>query len=144
MKHLAIVLTALLCLSACAPKNINLQDSSPFANEIKTVGVGDVFFRTESMTGQDNGFGMVFGGQASAFDLTVVQLTDSSVALQYREYTKLPGPKGGFRLADNWSVKQGFNQEYRFDLSQKVINFKGLEFKVLDVSAGSIKYQRAR
>jgi hypothetical protein len=142
MKHLAVVITALLCLSACAPKNINMQDSSPFANETKTAGVGDVFFRTETMTGQDNGFGMVFGGQASAFDLTVVQLTDSSVSLQYREYTKLPGPQGGFRLADNWVVKQGYNQEYRFDLTQKVIRFKGFEFKVIESANGQLKYQR--
>jgi hypothetical protein len=142
MKNLAVILTALLCLSACAIKKVSIQDSSPFANETKTAGVGDVFFHYESMTGEDNYAGRIFNGQATMFELTVIQVTESTVSLQYREYTKTPNAQGGYMLNGPWIVKQGYNQEYKYDLATKVIKFKGYEFKVLDVSNGSIKYQR--
>lgn len=143
MKNITVILTALLCLSACAIKKVNIQDVSPFANETKTAGVGDVFLHFESITGEDNYGGSICLGQATMFDLTVVQLTDSSISLQYREYMKpTRGPGGCFGKSDPWLVKQGFSQEFKYDLAQKVIKFKGYEFRVLEVSGGSIKYQR--
>jgi hypothetical protein len=142
MKNLTVILTALLCLSACAPTNINIQISSPFANETKTAGVGDVFFHYESMTGEDNHFGKACLGSNSMFELTVVQLTESNISLQYREFMKPISKAGCYSISEPWLVKQAFSQEFKYDLAQKVIKFKSYEFKVLEVSGGSIKYQR--
>ena len=146
MSRLLAICAVLLSvsISACLPTNINRQIADPSYNETNTVtaGVGTVFFHYETMTGQDNGFGMVFNGQATMFELTVIELTQSTITLQYREYTKSPGPQGGYSLNSPWIVKQGYDQEYKYDLAERIIKFKGFEFVVIEASGDSIFYQR--
>jgi hypothetical protein len=142
MNRLPIILAALLSLSACAPINVNFQNAKPLYNGTNAVGVGDVFFHYEEMTGQDDGSGTVVGVEATMFELTVIQLTNSTISLQYREYTKSPGPEGGYRMDGPWIVQQASNQEYKYDLAARIIKFKRFEFVVLEVAGDSIFYQR--
>lgn len=141
----ALALISLVCLSGCIPKQYRFQNATLQQNNAKSAGVGDVFFRQETMYGEDNGFGVVYKGEAKAFDLTVVSLTDPSISLQYNEYTKLPVTQfGGFRPGDPWVIRDKFSQKYDYSLTNKAIKFKDYEFEVVGVSNGSLQYRRVR
>ena len=141
----SLALVSLLALIACVPKEYRYSGATLNQNNTKTAGVGDVFFRQETMYGEDNGFGVIYKGEAKAFDLTVVSLTDSSISLQYNEYMKLPVTQyGGFRPGDPWVIRDKFSQKYDYILTNKRIKFRDYEFEVLGVGNGSIQYRRIR
>ena len=74
--------------------------------------------------------------QCNKFDLSVVELSNKKVALQYAEYFK----NGN----DPWMIKTAFNKRLDYSLSDKVLRFKGYEFEILSVENGRLHYKRIK
>jgi len=108
---------------------------TPAVGVESSVSVGDIFFNKEP---QIKPFAT---NQQGKFDLTVVELNDKKIGLQYAEYLYTMN-FNTFQSA--YLVKQGFNKRFDYDLSNKVIRFKGYEFEVLSVKDGMLTYKRLK
>lgn len=69
------------------------------------------------------------------FDLTVVELGEEKLILQYSE----------FFMSDrgSWFIKQGFNKTFTYS-PKEMIRFKGYEFEPISVINGQITYRRIK
>jgi hypothetical protein len=136
-------LMSLVFIVGCPPKQYRHDVAMPNKNEVKIAGVGDEFFRHELMYGDDNYAGSVFNGEATMFSLTVVSLNEKTLSLQYREFTKpVAGPYGGFKSGGGWLIKEGYNQKYDYELTNKTIRFQNYEFEIVGFKDGRIQYKR--
>ena len=150
MKKIFLVLL-LWTLSGCMsiqPPVISYVTSPEIS--VETIkGIGDIFFRYEenatsrSFIGGDMNFGV------NRFDLTIVELNEEKLALQYAEYTPnstiVAGPYGPTRIpSPGWLIKQGFNKTYTYSVSDKFIRFKGYEFEIQSIENGILTYKRIK
>lgn len=120
--------------------------SIPDLNGEKVAGTGDLFFVHKEGAGFEGGT-EPFLRDAFSFDLTILELNDSKIGLQYTEYTKVVEPTGNAyaptRTSD-WLVKQGYNKRFDYDIADKVIRFKGYEFEIVSIDKGYIRYKRIK
>lgn len=129
MRKALILFIALFILVGCA----GLPKTMPDLSVEKTAGVGDEFFRYELQTFPPE--------NSQRFDLTVVELNQEKIGLQYAEYTFLSNP---YTFQSGWAIKQGFNKRFDYQLADKVIRYKGYEFEIMVAEGGQIKYRRTK
>ena len=132
MKKLLLMLV-LLIATGCA--GMQQEVVAPLPNIERTAGVGDTFFQYEMKTFpvENN----------ERFDLTIVELNEQNIGLQYAEYFYSSGV-GVYWQGAGWKIKDGFNKRFDFVLADKVIRFRSYAFDVLSVEGGQIKYRRIK
>lgn len=118
-----IVLFSLIGCMALTPfKTISINQ-----NEEKTAGIGDTFF--EYMEGQEEHMlqmGIIADGYK--YDLTILELNQERVGLQYNEFVYQRAYSVGYTtVPGGWVVKQGFNKRFDYAVIDKIIRFKGRE-----------------
>lgn len=132
MKKLLLLFVLFLTVG-CA--GMQQEIAVPLPNGEKIAGVGDVFFIYEMKTFpvENN----------NRFDLTIVELDDNKIGLQYAEYFYSSGV-GPYWQGAGWKIKDGFNKRFDYSISNKAVRFKGYEFEILSVEGGQIKYRRVK
>ena len=137
----AIVSVVIAFLVGCGPQLVNIKKGTPQVGVERTAYEGDVFFAYVDCYGEDNGFGTVFKGDCTKYDLTLLGVSWESITLQYREYMKpAAGQYGGYRLDGRWLVKEGFTKNLEYSTEDGRIRYKSHSFKILDVTGNSIYY----
>lgn len=142
MKKIGLILLMLFLFNGCVP--MQPTDSKPIEAGIpniaveKSSGVGDAFFEFTHM-------GSFWTNDNWKFDLTIVELNDQKIGLQYSEYLySQPRVVGFTTIPGGWMIKDGFNKRFDYAVADKVIRFKGYEFEVVSVEKGQIKYKRIK
>ena len=139
MKRLTLILGVLVALAGCVPGmyppqtgNVS-EETIPAAGEEYAASIGDTFFKYY-ITGN-------YGGSPNnwQFDLTVVELSNKKLGLQYSEYTYQVNP---YSYVGSWLIKDGFNKRFDFSLEDKTLYFKDYVFEVISVEKGKIRYKR--
>lgn len=149
MKKLLFIM-AVLFISGCAGMMATyapFTEHSVEAGEEKVAGIGDIFFMHSNGQTMTDPMLAPSGITASGdrYELTIVELNQERLGLQYNEFTFSPGTTIGYTyVPGGWMVKQGFNKRFDYAISDKIIRFKGYEFEVLSVENGQIKYRRLK
>ena len=127
MKNITLLLIMLIFVGCM--KEIRKSDFSPIINEEKTVGIGDVFLTSSEEKIMTDGITTHIQDGTFKFDLTIVELNEQKIGLQYSEYTKIQsqipsqfGPIGG--AISGWLIKEGFNKRFDYIVADKVVRFK--------------------
>lgn len=117
------------------PESTVVEAGIPKVALEKTGGVGDVFFSFTHM-------GSYSPGDNWMFELTIVELNDQKLGLQYSEYFyNIPRFLGD---PSGWIIKEAFNRRFDYTIAYKTIRFKSYEFEILGVDKGQIKYKRIK
>lgn len=148
MKKIFIALVACFVLVGCAamtPFNI----SSVNQGEERVAGIGDIFLdHREGQSMKDPFLGEIMGDDSIRYELTILELNNERLGLQYNEYLYSKGNGTPFNPATyvpaGWLVKQGFNKRFDYAVADKTVRFKGYEFEILSVENGQIKYRRVK
>lgn len=136
---------AAILVAGCAARVVNVDRSDQPPGAALAANVGELFFSHELMTGEDNLFGVVFYGDAIRTELTITTATPDRIVLEYAEYTKPPGPKGGYERNGAWMRRTAFDRLLEFDIkASSTIRFKRYEFTVVGVEGGRVAYKRVR
>lgn len=139
-----LFLLMLFLFSGCATTQQSTPTITaiPNLNEEKSAGIGDIFFEYISVPPID-AMAMMFGSspQSKRFDLTVLELNEQKIGLQYSEYVYYSNPN---TFSSGWAIKDGFNKRFDYAVADKVIRFKGYEFEIVSVEKGQIKYKRIK
>lgn len=137
LKTFLLFFTLSFLFAGCTPRIISVYNLNLGGERIARVG--DIFFDHEegwSVVGDAD----PFHHDPFKFDLTIVELTDQKIGLQYAEYIR--SSPIGFRFA--WLIKQGFNKRFDYAVADKIIHFKDYEFEIVSVDKGQIKYKRIK
>lgn len=151
MKKLLILVLVLFAFTGCMtiPKYTPFNEQSLEQGLTRSAGIGDTFFEfsmgqkmIDTMKVDDKGF--VASGEK--VELTIVELNQEKLGLQYNEYTHMAPVAVGLTMypGGGWMVKQGFNKRFDYALADKIVRFKGYEFEVFSVENGQIKYKRLK
>jgi len=125
MRKLGLIFLLSAILFGCTHVIID----SVHLSEEKIANVGDVFFEhKEGVRGKVS---------ASRFVLTIVELNNKNIGLQSEDYIQMQ-----HHLGTRWDFQGGKRIDY--DISDKVIRFKGYEFNIVSVDKGQIKYKRIK
>jgi len=145
LKFLMVLVVSLLIIN-CTGALVNVNRCGQKVDLPLTIGIGDVFFFQEVMTGEDNYFGSVFKGDAYKIELLVSSATKEKITLDYSEYMKpVAGQYGGYRKDGPWIKKPAFDKTLEFDLKEtNTIYYKGFEFEIVNISGGKISYKRIK
>ncbi len=140
MKRVIVVLVAMLMIGGCAiPEQTGvaskpIEGGIPLIGDESSAGVGDVFFTFTRLMG--------FGKKGDIkYNLTVVELSEEKIGLQYTEYTYYSNP---YTYSSGWLIKEGFNKRFDYAMENKVVRFKGFEFEIVGVKDGMITYKRTK
>lgn len=148
MKKLLILFFALLLFTGCATMQQPTTKTTPDLNEGRSAGIGDVFFEYVMVTPVDPmsvAFGVTPPQNDVRFDLTILELNDQKIGLQYSEYLyRYPQTIGYTTIPGGWMIKEGFNKRFDYAVVDKTIRFKGYEFEIVSVEKGQIKYKRIK
>src|SRR3989338_9374268 len=121
-KIIALIIS--LSLIGCA-ESIKLE-MIPIVNDINEVSIGDIFF-SSSLTKEEPYNPIVQIFPLEKYELTVVELSNEKIGLQYNEYT------GTHDAREGWLVKQGFNKRFDYSAKDKIIKYKQYEFEILSI-----------
>lgn len=138
MKRFLLLIFSIYFLLGCTTKIATTVDSMKIGEE-KVAGISDVFFRYEKINGIKDITDRVYG-DAFAYDLCIVSLTDDIVGLSYNEYSRMSPWVYG---SDSWIIRSAFGNKYEYPVD-KNIKFKDVEFKVTKKEDNSIRYQRIK
>lgn len=148
---IVLVLAAFLpsCMSLPQYSYVPFADQSGAEGQVKVAGIGDIFFdRSEGQAVKDekNPTAEPVPYSGFKYELTIVELNQERLGLQYNEYTYQPVfvPMSATYYPGSWMVKQGFNKRFDYAVSDKIIRFKGNEFEILSVENGQIRYRRVK
>lgn len=150
MKRLLFI--PLLLLIGCATLVQEIK-MTPEIGMVQEAGIGDIFFKCENITGsKDPLLGQIYPG-STLFDLTIVELNQKKVGLQYSEsfYSAPSHSPDSFTPSypDGQYIKQVFNERFDYDPSNKIINFKEYAFEIMKIEgplweSGRITYKRIK
>jgi hypothetical protein len=143
----SLVLFVSIMLFGCiGPKQINIDNVGQKQGILLNSSVGEVFFEREVMTGEDNGYGFVFKGDAQRIELVVRSASKDKLVLDYSEYMKpLESRYGGYKKDGAWLKKPAFDKLLEFNLNEsKIVFFNKFEFEIIEVKGGRITYKRIK
>jgi hypothetical protein len=134
-----------LILFGCAMPTLNVEKVGQQVGGNFQSRIGETFFVREVMTGDDNGMGTVFNGEAKKIELVLTTATKDKLVLAYSEFQKpIPGRFGGYRRTAPWEKNPEFDRSFEFNLAQSdLIVFKQYKFKITSVNDGAVSYHRA-
>jgi hypothetical protein len=141
MVRTGIIFLALSLVVGCLSKPYSHQYAKPSLNTVNFAAVGDEFFRHEDIHGERNRAGMLVEGEARMVKMTVVGLKEDVIELRCQEFTK-PLVDGGYRIEDNWVLKDEFTQRYDYKGGIKEIRIKNYGFEITGIESGRIRYSR--
>lgn len=146
---LALLLFLAGCMNLPQYAYVPFADQSSAEGQVKVAGIGDIFYeRSEGQSVKDekNPTSEPVPYSGFKYELTIVELNQERLGLQYNEYTYQPVfvPMSATYYPGSWMVKQGFNKRFDYAVSDKIIRFKGYEFEILSVENGQIKYRRVK
>ena len=146
MNFLKVMLSVFFAttLLACAMPIMNIDTVGQSVGGSFQARVGEQLFVREVMTGEDNGMGTVFKGEAKKIELVVTTATKDKLVLTYSEFQKpIPGQFGGYRRNGSWEKNSDFDKSLEFNLMQSdLVVFRQYKFRVLNVNDGMVAYKR--
>lgn len=148
MKKIFLVLVACFILVGCTAM-APFKMSSVNQGEERLASIGDIFLdHKEGQSYKDPFLGEVMSDDSMRYELTILELNNEKLGLQYNEFFYSKGSGSPFSPATfvpaGWMVKQGYNKRFDYSLSDKIVRFKGTEFEILSVENGQIKYKRVK
>src|SRR3990167_4420351 len=135
MKKFLFIFLLMTFIVGCA-ESIKLE-MIPIVNDINEVSIGDIFF-SSSLTKEEPYNPIVQIFPLEKYELTVVELNNEKISLQYNEYT------GTHDAREGWLVKQGFNKRFDYSAKDKIIKYKQYEFEILSIDKSVMKYRRIK
>jgi len=119
-----------------------INKSSLTPDKEVTAGIGDIFFHhVEGSVVKDPILGDTPRSDSIRFDLTITELSDSKIGLQYDEYFYNLSTSAYAR--SGWAIKPGFTKKFEYPLGKK-ITFKDYEFEIVSIEDGRIRYRRVK
>lgn len=147
MKKITILALMLFAFTGCMGvlTPVPFTQQSITQGEEKSAGIGDTFFEhTDGQNITDPFLGTYMNG-GNKYDLTILELNQERLGLQYNEFYYAPARTVGYTtIPGGWLVRDGYNKRFDYSLSDKIVRFKGTEFEILSVENGQIKYKRVK